>query len=174
MSDERQVFVYIIDTSSIIDLFRLYPRDIFAELWKNIDNLIAEKRLISHKYVFKELKKRSDNAFEWARERRKIFKRITKRQLEIIREVVSRYPLLVHVGEEIDADPWLIALALEKEKQQQRLTQPAVKVIRILTTEEKYKPNKINIPYVCQEYKIEYTNLIGMIRKEGWKWENKK
>lgn len=61
-----KVFVYVIDTSSIIDLFRLYPSDVFPKLWGKLDELIKEKRLISHKFVLQELSKKSDTAYKWA------------------------------------------------------------------------------------------------------------
>jgi hypothetical protein len=56
---------------------------------------------------------------------------------------------------------------LEKEEQQKLV--PIVKV-KIIVTEEKLKLNKVNLPFVCQEFKIECINLIGLMRREGWKW----
>lgn len=164
-SDE--IFVYIIDTCSIIDLFKLYPQDVFPELWKNLDKLIKNGRLASHKFVLDELKKKFDEAYRWAKVRKSMFIDITSQQIEIIKDILAKYPELVDPEKEIDADPWLIALALEKEEQQKLM--PIMKV-KIIVTEEKLKPNKVNLPFVCQELKIECINLIGLMRKEGWKW----
>jgi len=162
-----EAFVYIIDTCSIIDLFKLYPQDVFLELWKNIDKLIKNERLISHKFVLEELKKKFDEAYKWAKVRKSMFIGITSQQIEVIKDILAKYPELVDPEKEIDADPWLIALALEKEEQQKLV--PIVKV-KIVVTEEKLKSNKVNLPFVCQEFKIECINLIGLMRKEGWKW----
>ena len=160
-----EIFVYIIDTCSIIDLFRLYPADVFPKLWEELDELIKKDRLISHKFVLDELSKRSDGAYRWAKDRKIMFKDITPQQIEIMRDAASKFPELIDADKDIDADPWLIALALEREKQRKLIPQ-----IEVIVTEEKFKPNKVNIPFVCQKLGIEYTNLIGLMRKEGWKW----
>jgi hypothetical protein len=162
-----KIFVYIIDSCSIIDLFRLYPADVFPKLWEKLDKLIKKDRLISHKFVLQELSKRSDNAYRWAKNKKIMFKDITPQQIEIMKDVASKFPELIDPDKDIDADPWLIALALEREKQRKLIPRIEIKVI---VTEEKFKPNKVNIPFVCQKLGIEYTNLIGLMRKEGWKW----
>jgi hypothetical protein len=69
----NEIFVYIIDTCSIIDLFKLYPQDVFLELWNNIDKLIKNERLISHKFVLEELGKKFDEAWRWAKIRKSMF-----------------------------------------------------------------------------------------------------
>ncbi len=160
-------FIYIIDTCSIIDLFRLYPLDIFPRLWKNLDGLIREERLISHKFVLKELSKKYDSAYKWAKERRTMFKDITPQQIKIMKDITAKFPGIIDTDKEIDADPWLIALALEKEKQYKLV--PKVEV-RVIITEERFRPNKVNIPFVCKQFGVECTNIIGLMRKEGWKW----
>jgi hypothetical protein len=148
-------------------LFR-FPSDIFPKLWGNLDKLIKEKRLISHKLVLQELSKKFDNAYKWAKKKKKIFKDITPQQTKNIKNIAAKFPKLIDPDKEIDADPWLIALALEKEEQQK--LEPMTKE-RVVVTEEKFKQNKANIPFVCKEYGIEYTDLLGLMRKEGWKWE---
>lgn len=159
-------FIYIIDTCSIIDLFRLYPADIFPKLWEELDELIKRDRLISHKFVLQELSKKSDDAYKWAKNRKTMFRDITQQQTEIMKEIASKFPKLIDPNKEIDADPWLIALALEKGKQKKLITE-----IKVIVTEEKFKPNKVNIPFVCQRLGIECINIIGLMRKEGWKWK---
>lgn len=161
-------FIYIIDTSSIIDLFRVYPSDVFPKLWENIDVLIKQGRIISHEEVLKELSKKDDDAYKWAKQRKNMFKTITSEQIKIVKNIISKFPKLVDLNKEIDADPWLIALALEKEKQKKLL--PKIE-IKIIVTQEKFKPNKVNIPFVCREFGIECINILGLMRKEKWKWE---
>jgi len=165
-------YVYILDTSSIIDLFRLYPLDIFSKLWENIDDLIKKERVISHEYVLKELSKRDDEIYKWAKSRKNVFVGITKDQVEIIKrlsEEIEEFRKLVEEGKDKDihADPWLIALSIEKEQQRKILE---VKVKTIIITEERFRQNKVNIPFVCQKLNIEYTNIIGLMRKENWKF----
>ena len=94
-----------------------------------------------------------------------MFREVTQQQIEKVKEILAKYPQLVDVRSEVVADPWLIALALEKEEQQKLF-----KEVKIVVTEEKIKPNKVNIPFVCRELGIECINIIGLMRKEGWKW----
>ena len=47
---------YIIDASSLIELERNNPIDIFPSVWKSLENLIKQGYLISHKEVYKEIK----------------------------------------------------------------------------------------------------------------------
>ncbi len=160
------VFIYIIDTSSIIDLFRNYPIDRFPRLWKNLDKLIEENRLISHKKVLEELSKKEDNAYKWIKEREKMLKDVTQKQAEIVKNILRDFPELIDYNKEEEADPWLIALALE-EREQRRLATRLV----IIVTEERLKGNKINIPFVCQKLEIESIDILGLMRKEDWKWD---
>ena len=52
------------------------------------------------------------------------------------------------------ADPFIIARA---------------KVINgCVVTEEKRTPNAAKIPNVCEHFGVEYTNLQGFMKKEGW------
>ena len=49
---------YCIDTSALIDLSRRkYAPDVFKSLWKQIEELVKNGRIISHQKVFEELKK---------------------------------------------------------------------------------------------------------------------
>ncbi|RLG15018.1 MAG: hypothetical protein DRN71_02335 [Candidatus Nanohalarchaeota archaeon] len=41
---------------------------------------------------------------------------------------------------------------------------------RIVVTEEKLRENKIRIPFVCIQYRIESIDIIDMFRAEGWKF----
>lgn len=161
------IFKYIIDTCSIIDLFRLYPSDIFPKLWKKLDELIKDNRIISHILVFEELSKKSDDAYKWAKDRKNMFKGITPQQTKIMKDIAYKFPELIDPNKEIDADPWLIALALEKEEHKKLIPRTEIKVI---VTEERFKPNKVNIPFVSKKFGIECINIIGLMRKEGWKW----
>ena len=51
----RLLNYYVIDSSSLIELNRRYPIDVFPTLWKNVEDLINDGSLISHKEVFKEI-----------------------------------------------------------------------------------------------------------------------
>ena len=74
---------YCIDTCALIDLWRrVYPRDIFRTLWKNIEKFISDGRLIAPREVFKELEKQDDELLEWTRKHKKMFKNLDNEQLQ--------------------------------------------------------------------------------------------
>ena len=58
-----------------------------------------------------------------------MFKDITPQQIKIMKDLASKFPQLIDPDKDIDADPWLITLALEKEKQQRLIPKIEVKVI---------------------------------------------
>ena len=64
---------YIIDTSSLIELNRRYPIDVFPTLWKNVEGLIEKGFLFSHKEVLKEISLRDDALKKWAKKQKNIW-----------------------------------------------------------------------------------------------------
>ena len=83
-------------------------------------------------------------------------------------DILKKYPSLVKQEQrKYDADPWVIALAIELSTSSQKTLSP---VKRIVVTEEKLRGNKVKIPYVCQIFNIESISIIEMFRAEGWKF----
>ena len=133
---------YIIDSCSLVDLNKHSPIDVFPGLWRRIANLINSDMMISHIEVFNEVTQQDDVLAEWIKRHKKMFKKVTLRQSEIVREILKRYPSFVKKDSKYDADPWLVALAKEvQENPQQNLF---FKVKRLVVTEESLKGNKIN------------------------------
>lgn len=159
--------LYIIDTSSLIQLSKHNPQDVYPGVWKQLESLVRGDRLISHREVLNEITKLDDGLSKWAKKQQKLFKKPTQKQIEIVRDILKKYPALVKSDTEFDADPWVIALAVELSQSAQRTL---FEVKRIVVTEEKLRGNKVKIPYVCQEFKIESMDIIDMFRAEGWKF----
>ncbi len=161
---------YVIDSSSLIELNRRYPIDVFPTLWKNVETLISKGQLISHREVLKEISLMDDSLKKWAKKQKKFFKKLDERQMEIVREILRKYPSLAKSDNETAAaDPFVIALAVEMGSAPQKTLFQTVKG-RIIVTEEKLRGNKVKIPFVCKEYNIECINIIEMCRVEGWKF----
>lgn len=159
---------YIIDSCSLIDLNKHSPIDVFSGLWKKIADLIGSGMMISHIEVFNEITQQDDVLSEWAKKHKKMFKNITPRQSEIVKEILKRYPSFVKKDSLYDADPWLVALAKEvQEDPQQNLF---YRVKRLVVTEESLKGTKIKVPFVCKQFGIDCVSRIEMIRQEGWKF----
>ncbi len=161
---------YVIDSSSLIELNRRYPLDVFPTLWRNVEMLIDKGLLISHKEVLKEVSIMDDSLKKWAKKQKKLFKELDKKQMEIVKEILKKYPALAKSDNETAAaDPFIIALAVELGGDPQKTLSQTVKG-RIIVTEEKLRGNKITIPFVCKDYNIVCINIIEMCRVEGWKF----
>jgi hypothetical protein len=96
-----------------------------------------------------------------------MFKEETAEQIEIVKEILKKYPSLIKQDKHYAADPWVIALAIEMIRNPQ---QTLVEIKRIVVTEEKLRGNKVRIPSVCQEYSIQAIDILDMFRLEGWKF----
>ena len=92
---------YVIDASSLIDLNKFNPLDIYHKPWEKIEQLIENNLLFSPIEVFKELVKKDDLLAEWVKKHKKMFKPITKRQTEIVSEILKTYPAIINVKKEI-------------------------------------------------------------------------
>ncbi len=158
---------YIIDTSSLIELNRHNPMDVYPGVWHNIENLIRQNRLLAPKEVYKEISRKDDILFDWVKNNNKIFVEPTNEQIDIVRELLKKYPSMIRLDRIYDADPWVIAMAIDMAQSKQSTL---VKIKKIVVTEEKIRGNQIKIPYVCKTYNIECIDILDMFRKEGWQF----
>lgn len=158
---------YIIDTSSLIELNKHNPMDVYPGVWEKIEQLINSNRLVAPKEVFNEIKQTDDSLSAWSKTQSKMFIEPTLRQIEIVKDLLDKYPSLIKIDRRHDADPWIIALAIELITDPQ---QSLVTIKRIVVTEEKLRGNKIKIPFVCEKFTIESIDIIDMFRVEGWKF----
>lgn len=158
---------YVIDTSSLIEMKDKYPRDVslFKPIWENVEKLCRNGRLIAPIEVLKEIEQGDDELKRWSKNRRKIFIKPDESQFAKISEILNTFSFLAK-SEKLgpNADPWVIALAVEKNEEGQKVLFPNKYIV--VTEESKTKPNKI--PAVCKNYNIECVNLIELFRREGW------
>ena len=158
---------YIIDTSSLIELNKHNPMDVYPGVWQRIEQLIDTGRLLAPKEVFYEIGNIDDQLHSWSKMQDKLFVEPTLKQIEIVKNILEKYPSLIDINRKYDADPWVIALAIELVNSPQMTL---ITIKRIVVTEEKIRGNMIRIPFVCQGYKIASIDVIGMFREEGWKF----
>ena len=159
--------VYIIDTSSLIELNKHNPMDIYQSPWKKMEGLVNSEKLFAPREVFDEINRFDDTLAEWAKKHSKMFIEPTEEQIKIVREILKTYPNLLKNGKRYAADPWVIAIAIEMIRNPQTTL---VEIKRIVVTEEKIRGNRIRIPYICQEYTIKAIDILDMFRIEGWKF----
>lgn len=157
---------YIIDSCSLIDLKKHNPMDIYQSVWGRVEKLIKDGYLIAPKEVFHEIEKGDDELKDWAKKQNKLFVDLDDFQIKKVKEIQAAYPSWIDVDKETAiADPFIIALALEKDKQQ--TLEPTIKN-RLVISEEKLDGNKIKVPFVCQNYNIECITIFELFRKLGW------
>jgi hypothetical protein len=111
--------IYCVDTSSFVYCQRSFgvrqsQVAFYAEVWRLLDRLADEERLLSPGLVFPEITKNNDRIGQWADAHRSVFRprgEHAARVTEILREPGQRLvdPTAARGSEE--ADPWVIALA---------------------------------------------------------------
>jgi rRNA maturation endonuclease Nob1 len=158
---------YIIDTSSLVKLNRENPLDVYPSVWEKMQDLVKSGRLLSPKEVFNEINQNDDQLTKWAKNQKKMFIEPSEKQIELVQQILKDHPSLIDAERKFDADPWVIALAMEMAKSSQRTL---ITVKRIVVTEEKLRGNRENIPFICDELSIEAIDVISVFRAEGWKF----
>jgi hypothetical protein len=114
-----QLFLtYILDTNIVIDVTRrIYPQRLRDEAREICERLMNDGSLVSHKEVLLELKagaKPGDVPLAWAQAHSAIFLEVTEAQESHLAAVLADHPDLVDPKKTgPDADPFLVALALE-------------------------------------------------------------
>lgn len=169
---------YIIDSCSLIDLQRFYPIDVFPSVWEKMHELAKRGLIHIPNEVYNEVKIGDDNVPIWIDDHKFIIVSITQKQLNLVKEIVEKYPSIVNSINQYNADPWLIAVAFEfmtspQQKLHDFLDLPETEkseVEIIIVTEESLRGNKIKIPFICQEYSIKCIKILDLIKLEGWKF----
>lgn len=151
---------YCIDTSAIIKMWReVYFPKIFPSLWKEIGILIDKRILISSMWVYRELHKKSDEIFEWAKIHKIMFENENQTQVNYVRKIMNKFQTLVDREDaSTDADPYIIALAMDKN-------------YKLITSETKtFHPTKTKIPEVCNHYNVICLSPTEFIYAQDWKF----
>ena len=159
--------IYIIDSSSLIELNKHNPMDVYPGVWQKMEELIKNERIFAPREVLNEIEEYDDLLAEWGKEHKKMFIEPTTEQIKIVKEILRRYPSMIKLDKKNCADPWIIALAIEMNRNKQ---QTIIEIKRIVVTEEKIRGNRVRIPLICNEYNVEAIDIIDMFRKEGWKF----
>lgn len=162
-------FIFCIDTSALVDLHKYYSEQIVPDLWKELDKLFENNKIISHKIVFDELTtnaKRPSSLSKWVSVRQAYFKDITAAQAYHVASVVAEFPGLIDPNHEKDqADPWLIASVFEFRSQSNLFSQN--QDMAIVSQEDVLSTCKI--PAVCRRYNIQHYDLFQFFDYNGWK-----
>jgi len=157
--------IFCIDTNVFVLFYRFYPRTIAPDLWDNLETLFSEGRIISHKIVFDEIchdLKNPDEIAKWIIPKESYFEPINQRQTILLPEILRFSPNLIDYNREREqADPWLIAMMIEKNELNDNCSYIMV------SNESKNSPKKV--PAACKNFNIECIDLIEFFEINNWK-----
>ena len=119
--NESKTKIYCFDSSIFITLNRVNNILPVPDIWKELDHLLKNGRLISHIYVYNEFNpdcEKPDFLGKWVKSRKKYFIGVTEDQINHVRQILSEFHQLINPDtEKNQADPWIIALAMEKNEE---------------------------------------------------------
>ncbi len=146
----------MVDTSSILETWhRNFPRDVTPGLWARIEKLIDDGDLVAPEEVLVELSKKDDEINAWAKARPQMFLPLDNLQVAQVKSIVNGFPNLLKKGRN-SADAFVIALA-------------AVTGCIVITEEAADGSlKKPKIPLICAAIDVRCTNVVGLMRREGW------
>lgn len=164
---------YCIDTSALIELKMLYRMKTFPSLWDKLSDLVKQDRLIAPREVLNELEAKDDELFRWFKKHKKMFKAANQDQIDTAKEILTKFPQLVDPNKQIpDADPFVIALAIVRNKERSLFGEKFI----VVTREERTGSGggRPKIPDVCVAYGIECiygaTALAELFEREQWEF----
>ena len=166
--------IYCIDASAFITMHRFYSLRLIPDLWIYLEELFKRKKIISHQIVFDEIVPKNgekDDLAQWLTGFRTNFIPISKRQLELVPDILSNFPKLIDPESEKDqADPWMVAMLIEIMEQYRMFGNQSNYVM--VTTESERSSTKL--PAACRHYNIRHMNLFQFFRANGFEFTVKR
>lgn len=160
--------VYCFDSSIFISLNRIQNYVPIPNVWQELENLFITGKIISHEFVYDEFnpeRKNPDFLAKWIKDKKDYFLGITDKQVELTAKILEKFPTLIDSeNEKNQADPWMIALAIEKMEE---ITLFGQNTLVYVISQEKISSSK-RIPAVCREFKVPHMNLDAFLKDNGW------
>lgn len=149
---------YTLDSNILINMERLYPRDIFPTLWASIEGLVGQGEACICEAVLRELERGDDDLHTWAKNLHGFLCATHQDEVLTVAAITKAHPEWVS-GTQNDADPWVIAHGLQEQ--------------RVVVTEENLKgPNTPDrnqkIPNVALEHGVATMKFFGFVKAQGW------
>lgn len=159
------MLIYSMDTSGWTSLKRGYPPSNFPSLWRSVDYLAKNNRLISPHEVYAELERQDDALLKWAKLHKESFLKLDDEQVAVGLQIGGDYPTLVNpLKQTPDADPFVISLAIVQQKRSTLLGDECI----VVSAETRGSPQKYKIPDVCACLGIRHFTILDVIAEEGW------
>lgn len=164
MSDGGRKPIYSIETNVLMDWqARYFSTDVFLTLIEKVDSLMSEGRFLALTLVEEELGAvGTAELVAWAKARPQVFVPLEDVLAEAL-SIQGRFPGLKDPKAEFEeADAYVIALAKLRD---------AVVVTQETPASEKRNPKRTHfIPDVCRELGLPCIGLLGLMRREGWRF----
>ncbi len=149
---------YTLDSNILIELVRLYPRDIFDSFWSRIEDSVGAGDACICEAVLREVHRGGDDLHSWAKGLPGFVCSVTDEEMATVAGIASAHPDWVR-GQLNEADPFVIAHAKAEGS--------------IVVTQEKRKgPNTEDknqkIPNIADEHGVDCINLFGYVRANNW------
>jgi hypothetical protein len=154
------VTAYTLDTNILINMNRLYPRDIFPTLWGNLEDLVDVDWACICSEVLVEVKRGGDDLHKWARDLAGFVCDITANEPITVAAISAGHPDWVR-GTVNAADPWLIAHAIAHDR-------------AIVSEEREAGPGVADrnqkVPNVAAENGVECIKFFEFARRQTWQF----
>ena len=164
-----QAKIYCFDASIFITLNRINNFISIPDIWDELEQMFISDRLISHRYVYEEFnpeRKKPDFIAKWIKDKKQYFYDITPRQIQLTRNILQKFPDLIdYKREKNQADPWLIALAIEKNEEIPLFGKNKKYYV---VSGEKDLSNK-KIPATCREFNVPHMSFKEFMQDNGWR-----
>jgi hypothetical protein len=153
---------YVVDTCSLLEgaILRNYEKEYFPVHWENFDLKVDQGIIVSTSLVYKELKYQDDEFYQWAKNRKDIFKPPCGEVQKVLTDLFNTFPKWAkhNYNQKFTwADPELIAFA--KVYNLVLVTQEKQPTIPL--EEERYK-----IPTICKNYGVGCIDILELIKRE--------
>jgi hypothetical protein len=152
--------IYVFDTNSFSELSPLLP-DVFPAFWARFEAAVAADKITSTREVLHELGNGADNhVLEWCNRNKAVFTMPDAAETSFLPRIfaVPHFQQIISVKARLRgtpvADPFVIARAHA--------------LAGSVVTEESPRPNKPNIPAICQHFGIPCMKLGDFLRAMRW------
>lgn len=157
--------IYCVDTNSFSEL-RSFTRALFPGVWRKIEQLVAERRIVAPHEVLRELSKRHADIYDWAKAQ-PIFVELDDAQVAAVRQIQERFNIADHDATGPVADELVVALPLSRVGGQ---LMPADTYI-VVTQESPGGLGAAKIPNVCEAFGLACIKIADMFVREGLRFE---
>lgn len=169
LMNESKTKIYCFDSSVFIAINRVNTYFPIPDVWEEVDKLFQTGRLISHIYVYNEFHpdcQKPDFLGKWIKSRKRYFIQETEKQIYFVRQLLEKYERFIDPGKEKnEADPWVIALVMEKNEENSLFRQSKEYIV----VSRENTRSAIKIPAVCKTFSVPHLTWEEFLADNNWR-----